>query len=356
VRILAVTNIYPTPATPVLGTYVEQQVQGLRQIGLEVEVFFVDRSGNGMTTYLRLGQRVAQRVRELQPHLVHIMYGGIMANVVTTHVTDRPVVVSFCGSDLLGEEMGGAVRRVLSGCGTLASRRAARRANGVIVKSKNLWEALPGDVRSDSKVRIIPNGVDLDRFKPLDRNTCRRALGWDPESFHVVFASATGDPLKRPQLARTAVNILQQSSGVRCELHIIQRVPHLQIPVWLNASDVLLLTSLREGSPNIVKEALACDLPVVSVDVGDVKERLEGIEGCYLARPDPTHLAACLRAVLLGQRRVAGHVKMYGLSLPAVAQQISSLYEGIVQSGRKPLGPMAERNSLLECCDESKSD
>src|SRR5205823_3231175 len=162
-----------------------------------------------------------------------------------------------------------------------------------------------GDI-PPSKIRIIPNGIDLERFKPLDQNTCRNRLGWRADRFNVLFpTNSGGDPRKRPELARAAAEAAERS-GFNVEMHDLRGVPHGQVPIWLNASDAVLLTSLHEGSPNIIKEALACNVPVVSVDVGDVRERIQGIDGCYIAYADASDLASKLQLVRAGFRRVAG--------------------------------------------------
>jgi glycosyltransferase involved in cell wall biosynthesis len=182
-----------------------------------------------------------------------------------------------------------------------------------------------------SKIKIIPNGIDLERFRPLDRHECRKRLGWHPDIFHVLFPSNSGDPVKRPELAHAAVACLR-SMGVRSEVHHLCGIPNTEVPVWLNASNVVLLTSLHEGSPNVVKEALACDLPVVSVDVGDVRERIDGIEGCYISSPDPNELAAKLSLVRSGIRRVSGRPHVQGLSLEHIAMHLSALYREALES------------------------
>ena len=327
-RVLAVTNMYPTPHAPTSGTFVEQQIKGLKQIGVEVDVMFVDRKRKGMGVYLGLGSEVRARMRSFQANLIHVMYGGIMADQVTRAVNDVPTVVSFCGSDLLGELLSGSIRRLISGYGVVASRRAAKRATGIVVKSKNLQDALPADV-DGSKVRLIPNGVDLERFKPLDREKCREQLGWTIDAFHVLVP--VGDPLKRPELARTAVEIVKRS-GIQVEMHELRGVPHEMVPTWLNGCDVIVLSSLHEGSPNIIKEALACDLAVVSVDVGDVAERIKGIKGCYLGLPEPGDLAAKLGMVHAGTRRVAGRVKVQELSLQRIALRLEDFYSEVWES------------------------
>ncbi len=323
-RILAVTNLYPTHQAPASGTFVEQQIQGLRRCGLDVEVMHLRRFTQGKCVYRGLSKALRQRLEAGPPHLVHTMYGGVLAEVVTRVVTDRPVVVSFCGTDLLGGAFFGFFRKFSVRYGILASHLAARRAAAIVVKSRNLQAALPRGLDA-SKVWRIPNGVDLKRFEPLDRRVCRHRLGWEEGVFHVLFPNRADHPRKRFALAREAVARLDRL-GVRAGLHELHGVPHQDVPLWLNASDVLILTSFHEGSPNIVKEALACNRPVVSVDVGDVRERLEGIDGCYLAEPDADDLADKLQRVAHGPRQVEGRIKMQDLSLERVAQRLIEVY------------------------------
>ena len=341
-RVLAVTNAYPTPRAPGIGPYIEQQVSGLRQIGLEVEVLFVERQQKGMSAYMGLGSQLRVLVRKYKPDLVHSMYGGVMANVVTRTVRDRPVVVSFCGSDLLGEvlsgylELGkplvGCYRTLVSMYGVRSSYRAARKASGIVVKSKNLQDALPPDV-DRNKVRIVPNGIDLERFKPIEKKEARRTLGWPEDSGVVLFVTAGGDPRKRLGLAREAV-AKATTNGDVVEFRTMQGVPHEQVPVWLSASDVLLLTSFHEGGVNIVKEAMACNLPVVSVDVGDVRERLCGVRQCAVVDATPDALGQALRSVLLCRERSNGREYLQDLTLVAVAERIKQVYARALENGR----------------------
>jgi len=334
-RVLAVTNVYPTPALPACGTYVEQQIKGLRQVGINVDVLFVNRAEGGMKEYLGLGKRLLKRCENFRPDIVHSMFGGVMADMMTRVVRDRPTVVSFCGSDLLGENLSGSLRKIVSGFGVRASWKSARRAHGVVVKSRNLLDSLPRDIRR-SKVKIIPNGVDLLKFRPLDRDKCREELGWTSNCFHLLFPANLGDPVKRYFLAKASVEILN-NSGNHVEIHLLRGVPHEKVPIWLNASDVVLLTSLQEGSPNIIKEAFACDIPDVSVDVGDVKERINNIEGCYIALPDPGDLAAKLQLVQAGTRRVSARISMQELSLEQVAIYLMNFYEELLSVSLEPI-------------------
>jgi glycosyltransferase involved in cell wall biosynthesis len=255
------------------------------------------------------------------------MYGGIVGFVAVWTISDRAVAVSFCGSDLLGESLTNSVSRLAASYGVFASRHAARKATGIVVKSRNLADALPDDV-DRARVRIIPNGVDLDRFTPLDRSSCRRRLNWRNDRFHVLFSTNAGAPDKRPHLAHAAVRELN-SLGIGAEFHQLSGVVHEEVPLWLNASDAVLVTSVSEGSPNIVKEALACNVPVVSLDVGDVREQIHGIHGCYIASDNPKDLADKLGAVRKGPSRVSGRPKMEQLSLSVVAQRLRAFYADV---------------------------
>jgi glycosyltransferase involved in cell wall biosynthesis len=255
------------------------------------------------------------------------------------------MIVSIFGSDLLGELLSGVARRIMSQYGVLSSRWAAKRAAGIVVKSKNLLAALPRNI-DRSRVRIIPNGVDLELFKPLHRDACRKRLGWRTDRFHVLFPANGGDPVKRRDLAVASLEACTHL-GVPAEMHELQRVPHDEVPIWLNASDVVLVTSLHEGSPNIVKEALACDIPIVSVDVGDVQERIEQVQGCYLAAPVAGDLAAKLRLVHDGHRRSSGRIHVQELSLKNTALRLKTFYEEILESQRSQSGKRARQVHAL---------
>src|SRR5205809_1471861 len=207
-QILAVTNMYPTPANPALGTFIEQQVESLRTVGLDVDVLILERAIQGRRVYLYLTERLSQKTHTVRYDLVHIMYCGIMAEFATKAVQNIPTVVTIHGSDLFGNQLARPVERLSAYLGIVASRRAARRADGVITVSSRLRDALPKDI-DRSKVRVIPCGIDLQRFRPQDPAQCRKVLGWHSNALHILFAT-NGNPIKRPLLASKAVEVLQQ--------------------------------------------------------------------------------------------------------------------------------------------------
>jgi glycosyltransferase involved in cell wall biosynthesis len=327
-QVLAITNIYPSAQFPSSGVFVQEQVKGLQRIGLDVRVLFIDRRRDGSLAYYRMHSTVAKSIAQFEPDVIHVMYGGVMADQVLHHHHSVPIVVTFRGSDLLGENLSGWTRKIISRYGVWCSRRAAKAADGVVVVARHLQRALNGAVNG-KQVRVIPSGIDLERFEPMDSLSCKRLLGWNPKAFHVLFASSSGDPVKRPWLARAAVAQMTDVNSP-AELHYMAGIPTANVPLWINASDALLLTSAHEGSPNIVKEALACGLPVVSVDVGDVAERIQGIEGCHLSSPEPSDLAAKLRLVRQSGKRLNCRACLAELSITRVAEKLKECYEDIL--------------------------
>jgi glycosyltransferase involved in cell wall biosynthesis len=333
-HVLAITNMYPNAEFPASGTFVATQLKGLQNIGVQVDVLFVERSRKGKSVYLEMGKSFRQSVACVRPDIVHVMYGGVMSAIVTHSVGSQPIVVSFCGSDLFGERFPSLKRRIEANAGIFASHIAAHRADGVIVKSQKLKDMLPADI-SPSKVRVIPNGVDLNTFYPMDSRICRNYLGWNPGGFHILFSIASyhSSERKRLVLARASAEALKRSVA-DTELHEMCGVAHSEVPFWINASDVVLLTSLSEGSPNIIKEALACDVPVVSVDVGDVVEWISEIDGCYVAFPSSEDITRKLALVHKERRRVSGRGHMSGISIEQVAHKVKYFYQDILNEGR----------------------
>jgi glycosyltransferase involved in cell wall biosynthesis len=209
----------------------------------------------------------------------------------------------------------------------------ARRADGVIVVSPAFKKLLP-----ERGCQVIPSGLDLELFRPASRSEARQELGLDPDA-HLVFFG--GDPTvarKRVGLAESAVEMLRGSFP---DVQMIKphNIPHEQMPLYMNACDALVLTSLHEGSPNVVKEALACNLPVVSVDVGDVRQRIGKIDGCVVCANDeaPT-IAGGLAAVLKSGRRIHGRETVADLDEVQLTQRVIEVYHSALARAGKPAG------------------
>ena len=237
-----------------------------------------------------------------------------------------PLVVTFRGSDLLGtvdDKTGG--HRKIGALHQLLSRLVARRADAVIVVAEHMKRHLPASIDA----HVIPSGLDLKFFHPTDKRTARERLGLPQDEKLVLFVGRPNHGRKRVHLAEQALEILNRS--LPAKLVVAWRVPHSDIPLYMSACDALVFTSMQEGSPNVVKEALACNLPIVSVAVGDVDERLQGVEGCELcADDDPATIAAALERVLRRGSRSNGRETVLELDENVTTQRVIGIYRTIL--------------------------
>ena len=229
------------------------------------------------------------------------------------------MIVTYRGSDLNPNRSRGWLREAL---GTLLSQLAALRAARIICVSNQLKHKLWW--RRD-RVIVIPTGVDMTLFYPRDLQEARRELQWGKEE-HVVLFNA-GDPIcKRLDLARAAVQFAESRCGKVRFAVLDGNVPPNHIPLMMNAADCLLLTSDWEGSPNVVKEAIACNLPVVSVDVG---ERLEGVRPSLIVPRDAREIGKAISEILRPGKRSNGRELGNDLSSAMVSQRIVSVYRAL---------------------------
>jgi glycosyltransferase involved in cell wall biosynthesis/CelD/BcsL family acetyltransferase involved in cellulose biosynthesis len=318
-RVLMITSEWPiAPGPPRTTHFIKRQADFLAAAGVQVEVFHFNGNQNPWN-YARAWLRARARLRSEHYDLVHAQFGqsGLLALP-----KQRPLVVTFRGSDLLGvvrDVDGGRTwqSRVLQ----WLSRLVAARADAVIVVSEHMKASLPRGVAA----HVVPSGLDLALFRPMPQAEARKQLGLPQDRRLVLFVGRPDKPRKRGDLARRAVEIVNRT--LPTDLVVAWHVPHEQIPVYVNACDTLICTSLQEGSPNVVKEALACDVPVVSVAVGDVPERLAGVEGCEICADDrPETIAAALERSLRRGARVNGRAAVAALDERLLTETVKGIY------------------------------
>lgn len=320
-RVLMVTTEWPRVPW---GTaqFVARQAAFLRAAGIEVEVFQFYGQRNPLN-YARAWLDVQRLLTLERFDLVHAQFGQSALLALPKRV---PLVVTFRGDDLqgiLGDQNGRVTvaGRVLR----RFCRLAAHLADAVIVVSAHMQPF----VQNGKPIHIVPSGLDLELFRPQPQGPARERLGLPAGDRLVLFVGNPNLARKRYALAQQAVALLPAIA--RAKLVVGWEVPHTQIPEYMAACDALVFTSSQEGSPNAVKEALACDLPVVSVPVGDVAERIQGIAGCELCADDrPETIAAALARVLARGGRIDGRSAVRQLDEQLLTQQVIGIYHAVL--------------------------
>jgi glycosyltransferase involved in cell wall biosynthesis len=326
-RVLMVTNAWPRPEHPMHGIFVCDTVAGLERAGVHCDVLFI-RGYRGLHCYLLGCVAMLLLARERQYALVN-SHGGETALAARFYL-GAPVIASYWGSDLLGPR--GARRRT-----TLKNVLVSRllRAHSMLMtatttKSREMERVLPP--RTRRRNRVIPDGVDRERFAPVDREAARREVGW-PEDELTVISVGRAIPLKRLWLAERAVSLAARQVP-RLRWRVVSDVPPEEMPLRYSAADCLIHTSELEGSPNVVKEALACNLPVVATGAGDIPELLAGVEPAAVCEPDPAALArAIVRCLDGGHARSNGRERSAHLDRDQIALRLVDFYRELGCSG-----------------------
>jgi glycosyltransferase involved in cell wall biosynthesis len=321
-RVLVVTAMYPTPEKPASGTFVKEQVDSLREAGVTIDVFAFEGQGSARN-YWKAGMTLRGIVSQKSYDLVHAHYG--LTGAVAVMQKRCPVVITFHGSDLLGivnsrnrYSTGGKIRTTISKCAALGAAQCIVVAEHMKAK---LWH---------KSAVTIPMGVDLSLFRPIPTHEARKQLGITTDKQLVLFAAHPANQSKRFDIAQEAVSLLQKD-GLDVELVPVYNKPHDEVPLYMNVCNVLVFPSMYEGSPCVVKEALACNLPIVSAEVGDVAERIKGVERCYLCERAPHDVADKLRRALNNGRCSDGRSKIAELSMRNIATRVMAVYSKVQQ-------------------------
>ncbi|MFZ1467235.1 MAG: glycosyltransferase [Anaerolineae bacterium] len=311
-RVLLVTNMYPSPRRPHFGTFVHDEVEALRGLGVEMDVLFADGQRHTLNYVAGMAAVLGRSLGRQRYDLVHAHY--VLSGVLARCQLRWPLVLTLHGSE------------VAVGWTPPLSRALARLADWVIVTSPRVLDDLHMNL---PHVAVIPCGIDLDLFTPGEQAAARAALGLPAERQLVVFVGEPR-PEKQVHLLEGAVARLQ-AAGQPVDLLIASGQPHERVPLFMQAADVLGLTSSYEGSPMVIKEAMACNLPIVATDVGDVAGVIRDTAGCYLAAPTVESVTDKLASALAFGGRTDGRSRIRHLSGAAAAQQVLAVYHEVLR-------------------------
>jgi glycosyltransferase involved in cell wall biosynthesis len=328
-RVLMVTGMYPTEQKLHDCTFIKTQVDSLIAEGVEVEVI---HPGRGLLPVRLISAALQVFLKTLTGRFDvvngHYAHWCLAARMQWT----TPVVASFLGGDLLGELYADGGLSKKSILFRSVSRWMCHWADAVIVKTEEMKNAAPGD-----KVYVIPNGVDFALFHPVPRVEARAALGWDQDRYYVVFGNNPNEYRKNFPLAQATIEHLR-ARGITAELVVASGLPQTTLVQYINASNALLLPSMYEGSPNIVKETMACNVPVVATDVGDVAQLLGHTNGCVVCPADPDALADGLEIALRHTEPTTGRRDIAHLEASVVAHQVITLFQRVAGKKAKHKG------------------
>jgi glycosyltransferase involved in cell wall biosynthesis len=306
---------------------IKDQLDALEQMGIRVEQFEIDRSKRFY--YLRAAWKVFQMsFQRNRFDVIHGFYGycGLVARMQFRY----PVIVTFQGSDLLGGK-----NTTLHKRDGMVGSLVARLVDSVIVMSKEMKHF---SRRKDT--HVIPFGVNTQIFKSLSQAEQRQALNLPLDAKLVLFPWNPNRVEKNYHIAEEAMRILQQEDE-RIQLLPLYNKPRELVAQYMNACDAMVLVSDHEGSPMAVREAMACNLPIVSVEVGDVPQLIQEVDGCYLCKPEAHDVADKLRRVLHTGQRTNSTQKITNMDVVWAAKQVFEVYESIVNR-RKSIQPLKE--------------
>jgi glycosyltransferase involved in cell wall biosynthesis len=322
--VLVVTNMWPDDARPVYGIFVKRQVDSLRSRGVRCDVIYVRGYLSPAAYVLAAAKFLAATLTwRGRYRLVHVHAGETA--LVARFFMGVPMLVSYCGDDVLGDPADDGTITRASAIRAAVIRRHAGLAGATITKSQEMHRRLPA--RARRRNAVLPNGVDGATFVPHDQTEARQRLGWGSDERVVLFAATKPDiPRKRQWLAEAACAAATQRLGA-IRLHVSGLTPPDEMPILMSAADCLLHTASLEGSPNVVKEALMCNLPVIATPSGDIPDLLQGVVPSYLCPPESDKLSDALVQLLSAPTRSNGRVRIdSALSASAVASRLLELY------------------------------
>lgn len=313
--------------------FFREQVRILEQKGISCDVMYAtsrstdqhkDGSGVLVESLNRIyGHNPLYYGFQSASFLPAVMKKSVMGNYDLVHVNSgmaapfgllqptRPLVTTLWGDDLLGNRLYGYYSDITKFC--------ARKSDATIVRSNEMKREI------SSEAYIIPSGVDMDKFKPIDQSVAIDIVGWDDEKKHVLFPYHPSQSKKRYPLAQNLIDKVNSEIEEEVILQTVHGVSHEKMNIYYSAADVLLLPSRREGSPNTVKEAMACNTPIVSTNTGDVQERLKDVEPSAVSDSE-AGLTKGLLQVLRANSRSNGRDHVHEVSLDSMGNKLIDIY------------------------------
>lgn len=311
-KVLHITNAYPYEEYQSFGIFIKEQIESLHSIGVENKVIFLNARERGYKEYFRQIKNIHKVIKIFNPDVIHCHHEFSLIPMALIRTT-KPIVLSLLG-DL---QKRSALNKVVYD--TLKIK-----VNKVILKNKNI---------SDTRYAYLPNGVNLKLFHSINKSRAKSILKLDDSIKYILFVTATLDnPIKRYDKFEKVVQKINEKLGENYQSLVMCGVSRDLVPYYFNSAEFLLLTSEHEGSPNAIKEAMACNLPIVSTDVGNVKELVGLSKGHFISRTGSINDLYNLSIEALQQDKSEGRVRIEALELDisSVARNLHKLYQNLL--------------------------
>jgi len=293
-----------------IGEFIFEQNKAVEKSGIIYDYFLVKKSG--LNGYIQELNRFIYYLKEkdYKFDIIHA-HGGHIGSIVNTQ-RKVPVITTYHGSDI-----NYPLNRMIS-------------MNALLFSKANIFVSMEifKKVQKFARGIVIPCGVDMDNFKPIDKLECRKILGLNKNEKIVLFAGRRERKVKNYELAEKSINLSKVDKFIE-----LKDYARNEVNLLLNAADLILLTSFSEGSPQVIKEAMACNCPIVATDVGDIKQIISDTEGCYLASFDPNDVADKIKLALQFNKRTNGREKIKELDNNIIAKKIVDVYEKVIGEG-----------------------
>ena len=308
-KILHITNAYPYDGYQSFGIFIKEQIDSLSSIGLINNVFFINARKNGFKEYFKQVNNLKNIIRDYNPDIIHCHHEFSLIPLSLLRI-DKPIILSLLGDIEKRSNINKLIYKVLKG-----------NVKRIILKNKNIHNSL---------YSYIPNGVDIDFFKQMDKSEAKRKASLNEKTKYILFVTASlNNPIKRFDKFQEVLNNINKRLQNNYEPLILSGVKREMVPAYFNSAEFLLLTSDHEGSPNAVKEAMACDLPIVSTNVGNVKQLFANSYGNFIANSGSIDELLQLSLIALECTKSNGRERLINLelSMNSVAKKLYSLYQ-----------------------------
>lgn len=291
--------------------FIAEQAESIRKLGHDVEFFCIE--GKGVKGYLKCWPQLKKKINEYKPDIIHAHYGlcGLLANFQRK----IPVVTTYPGSDINDSKV-----RLFSIVSIYLSKYNIFMGTRQMDKVKRYL---------NKNSEILRYGIMADNFIPIEKSVAREKLGLNQKDKLVVFAGKFANKVKNAELAKRVVSLLD---GVKL-MELTGGYTKQEMCYLMNSVDVAIMTSHSEGSPQFIKEVMACGCPIVSVDVGDVAEVVDGVEGCYITDKNPQNIASALKKAISFEGKTKGRDRILklGLTNEQVAEKLIKIYKQIIK-------------------------